>query len=502
MKRESARELRDRVAALEARAAEADALGEQVTSLQREIRLLHYEGDQSRLDAVEESLRAAEELVDAGVPAGEPVGVLGAAADATLRLPGRVVSRLDPGGSGDPPTAGGGRLATSLALVESARADGLRYLLVSGHPLGGEEPGLRLREYLDSRYERLAGDREVGELFGIEADSAGVGPSTVGVALDVALGGDRFVPVLDWTLLDLAAHLPDRMIFSPPPGSAKLVLPYADASVEVVVIDDPARVDDARRVASVATVGARGEPDGRLVAVDVDAFGDTPPRRSFEILLEAGTSGEWIEHLSAALAREGRAVVSAVEDPLAAAGASEADVAVIAEAGILPLPGCLDALGSTLAEDGSVCAASAKLIASDGSLAAAGTMVFADGTAAGIGAGAADTAAPWHEFARPVPTGSGLLAVRPEVAREAGSDGRGLIALAARIWSGGAQVRYQPNAWAVRTVAAEPRGRPGDAAGADGWERALDRRPHRPLKLDPRTWRSLLARDDVAESWR
>ena len=496
MSRASERELRERVADLEARAAEASALASQVASLQREIRLLHYEGDHERFDEVEESLRAAEELVDSGLPAGEPVGVLGAGADAMLSLPGRVVTPLEPGGSGEPPAAGAGRLVTSMALIESARAAGLRNLLVSGPQLGGDELGPRLRDYLDASFELVAENPAVGALYRVEALREPGLPSTVGTALDVALGGDRFVPVLDWTHLGLSARMPDRMIFTPP-GSADVLLPYADDSIVAVVIDDPARADEARRIASVATIGARQEPDGRLVAVDVDAFGGTPALASFEVLVDASAGDAWFERISAALTRKRRTVVRAVERPLAAAADSDAEVAIIAEPGVMPLPGCLDALGVALNRGDAVAAAAPKLVAADGSLAAAGAMVFGDGTVAGIGAGTADTAAPWHEFARPVPAATGLLALRPDRVPDT-AESAGLTAIAAEVWRSGLEVRYQPDAWAVRAIGAEP----AEGTGAPGWEPALERRPHRPLRLDRAAWRSLLARDDVAESWR
>ena len=162
--------------------------------------MLHYEGDHERFDEVEESLRAAEELVDSGLPAGEPVGVLGAGADAMLSLPGRVVTPLEPGGSGEPPAAGAGRLVTSMALIESARAAGLRNLLVSGPQLGGDELGPRLARLPGRQLRaRRRGLRGRCPLPTSRRSASPACPRRVGTALDVALGGDRFVPVLDWT---------------------------------------------------------------------------------------------------------------------------------------------------------------------------------------------------------------------------------------------------------------------------------------------------------------
>ena len=119
--------------------------------------------------------------------------------------------------------------------------------------------------------------------------------------------------------------------------------------------------------------------------------------------------------------------VRAAVDPLAAAVETDAPTVVLAERGVLPLPGCIEAAERLLAHDQQVGGVAVKLFDADGLLEAAGGAAFADGSVAGIAAGA-PAAAPWHEYVRPVAAAVGLVVLRSAAARQiAPSERRGRV---------------------------------------------------------------------------
>ena len=154
---------------------------------------------QQPASADENAARACRELVDGNVPRGERVattspetlGPVGQARGiAALPLP-------DEG-------------AGAVAAVESQRVQGLRFLLLPGP---STEPA-GLTEYLRGRY-RVVAEQEAGTLLDLQAlREPERRTQTLGELLD-RLAGGRQAPVLDWTELELAQHLPGRNVFSP-----------------------------------------------------------------------------------------------------------------------------------------------------------------------------------------------------------------------------------------------------------------------------------------------
>lgn len=497
MSRPTVKELTARVTELESQVAATAALDARLAAIEQAMRSSRHDPDD--LEVIEAALAATSELVTEYVPEGETVAVLTDRDSEPLTIQGRPIVPLPREWPGD----AAGRLASTMAVVEAARANGLDYLLLPPPVLAGGETDPETRAHLIGRFTAIAsggsGLLVRLRLTGHDGDGEGDGAHPpLSVTLDRITGWDRFVPVLDWTDLDLGAVVKDRGLFTAASGD-EAGLPYLDGSVDVVVVDDPGRVDEARRVASRATIGVRRDPQGRIEVVDVDDFGDTVQGPSTEVLIAADGPHD----LDEVIAENCRCPVARVKDPITAAATSEADVAVILTPGVVPLSRCVDALAFTLAADASVGAVAAKLIAGDGRLAAAGSTIFADGSVAGVGAGCEHVAAAWHEFMRPVCTGAGLLAVRPGAASGAEVGLDSLTGLCASLWRAGHEVRYQPDAWAVevRSSAMET----DDASEgrvAEGWRDALPARPQRPFRLDAAAWRELLPREDVSGSWR
>ena len=292
-------------------------------------------------------------------------------------------------------------------------------------------------------------------------------------ALDGILDGERYAPVLDWTAFGLGSLAKDRGIFAAPPDTDG-ELPYLDHSIDVVVVDEPAHVDEARRVATSAVVLA--EPD---------QAGGVQVTRIERIAGDRGTSAEV-------------ALLELAGDAPLAVDAVETEIVAIAEPGVLPLPGCLEIAAGTLERDETAAAVAVKLLDADGLLEGAGFAVFADGSAEGVGAGSAEVAAPWHDFVRPVCAGAGLLVVRAAALRESGDGAASLIDLSGRLRAKGRGLLYQPDAWAVRV---RPDESPDRTAG-EAWSGILAARPERPDTLDDSVWRWLLVHDAPEEAWR
>ena len=105
------------------------------------------------------------------------------------------------------------------------------------------------------------------------------------------------------------------------------------------------------------------------------------------ILVATDADDEWLGRLTEAVAERPGVEVRAAVDPLAAAVETDAPTVVLAERGVLPLPGCIEAAERLLAHDQQVGGVAVKLFDADGSLEAAGGAAFADGSVEGIAAG-------------------------------------------------------------------------------------------------------------------
>jgi hypothetical protein len=505
MKRRKAKKLAERVAVLEAatgvRADGAD-LDARVAALERAIR----QHDRAEPDPTAEAAGGDRyaELIAAHVPAGERLAVVSEASVDGLAVDRRVVAFPEHGRASLP----SGRFDQSVAAIahlEAQRVLGTRFLFVPEPERAWVEARAELVGHLRGRYEIAVDEPGVGLLVDLGAERSRPPARMLAEVLDGLGGGDRYAPILDWTGLDLASTFSERNVFAPlDPEPA--TLPYLDHSVEVVVVADPRRLPEGRRVAAGAVVLVSEDPGGGLVVGDTEAIRGDDSQAPESVLIVVPTSDPadlWVEQVERAVAERPGVTVRAAADPPAIASEAEAEVVLICERGVLPLPGCIETMATTLSSAERVGGVAAKLLGADGSLAAAGAMVFADGSVAGIAAGLGEVSGPWHEYARPVCAATGVLAVRPSAARQAAADaGDGLTAFSAALWRAGCELRYQPDAWAVRALAAGAGNGAEERAVAEAWAPALPALAHRPASFDARVWRGLLAREDVEGSWR
>jgi hypothetical protein len=505
MRRRQLDELAERVAALEAATGRAGGEGElesRLAAIEDAIRALR--GDRDELTATDEAVGRCRDLVADQVPAGELLAVASASAlsVATLGHAPSIPFGAPPSGKGSDPRFEDG--AAAIAHLEALRARGARFLLLPEPARAWIERLPELTEHLHARYRVVADVLEVGLLFDLGSRGADDGAAlSLSEELDRLADGDPYAPILAWTDLDVAPLVTGRNVFEPIAEDGRL--PHLDRTVPIVVVDDPERLTEARRVSAGAVVRVAPRDSGGVEVVDVELV---QPSQGGEVtdvtvIVRTGQADHpWLARVREAIGERAEVEVIASGEPWAAA--ADAEVAVVLDTGVLPLPGCVDALAGTLAatgEDAPAGAATGKVFDATGALAAAGDAVFADGSVAGIGAGSDSGAASWHEYVRPVWAASGALALRGSLAREISADGGSLLAASAAIWATGHPILYQPDAHAVLVTPPDSARAATGGAAADGWDRALPRCPERPLPLDETTWPAVVARHDPEDAW-
>jgi hypothetical protein len=370
----------------------------------------------------------------------------------------------------------------------------------------GSRPWFRrsaeLRDHVVRTYRTVVDDEGAGAVFDLAAPAVTGSRSLRGEVARIAGGLASAPAVLDWTDRDLATELPGLATFRPPDGET---LPYLDASVDIVVVDDEHDVAEARRVASSAVITVATGPSG----VEVAAVEHTGTAAVDGAISEAptvivwssstGTDNTWRTHLAARVAEAGADLHFAEVNGAALAAVSDHDVVVVVEPGVLPLPGAIEA-AARLAAARPASAVAGKILAPDGRIEAAGGMVFFDRSIALIAEASPDVRAPWHDYVRPVCWAPGLVAAAASlwsgVSGPAELAGRPYLReWCAEVWARGGSVTYQPEVTAVRVA-----GNGTEASiplRASSWQRVLDLRPNRPGDLSDGAWRYILAHDDV-----
>lgn len=505
MNRRRLEELAERMAALEGLAGgtiDATSLDARLSAIEDAIRRLRY--DDEDLGEIDDTVRRCRELVGEHVPVGERVAVVSEGDPALLARYDRPIAAFPQGALAGSPDREFGHGAAAIAQLEALRAQDAHFLLVPEPKRSLIERFPELVEHLLIRYQVVADEPGAGLLVDIgtpRASGQAEGPLTE--VLDRLVEGDRYAPVLDWTGLELGSVTGGRNVFAAP-SEIDGELPYLDRTIEVVVIDDAARREEARRVASGAVLMVNCDKNGRVAVTSVEQVVSDGPTIDPILFVVAASEPEdpWLGRIDEALAEVPAISLVADQDLAAVAAEADTEVVVLAERGVLPLPGCIESAAATVAGARDVGAAAVKLFAADGSLESAGSTVFADGSVAGIAAGLREVAAPWHEYVRPVCAARGLLAVRADAAREAAPKQAGsLLSLSAGLWQAGYQLRYQPDAWAVRALEPDSDATPVHD-GTEVWPGVLANRPAPPPILDSSAWRAILAEDDMEGCWR
>ncbi len=441
-----------------------------------------------------------EAMVGGAVPAGQPWLVV---------MPGSPTGVRDastPKATGFPDTGKNRPFADDLshiAHLEALRVRGHRYLVLPE----GSRPWFRrraeLRDHVVRTYRTVVDDEGSGAVFDL-ATAAVAGSRSLRGEVNRIAGGLAAAPaVLDWTDRDLAAELPGLATFRPPAGA---VLPYLDASVDIVVVDEEHDVAEARRVASTAVITvANGSSGVEVAAVEgagamATADGSVPAAPTVLVWSSAaGADTTWRTHLAQRVADAGADLRFAEIDSAGLTAVKDHDVVVVVEPGVLPLPGAIEAAALLVAAR-PASAVAGKVLTPDGRIEAAGGMVFFDRSVALIAEASPDVRAPWHDYVRPVCWAPGLVAAAASL--WVGVNGPPVLTgrpylreWCAEVWARGGSVVYQPAVTAVRVA-----GNGTEASipmRTSSWQRVLDLRPNRPGDLSDGAWRYILAHDDV-----
>jgi hypothetical protein len=512
-------ELSDRVAALEAAGPQAvlDEINARIDGLEHSMQDLRYDVQDltGREDA--ESLRACRRLVRDLVPRSEEVLVVAKGDPLWLDLYGRPTGNFPQDASGRYPGFAFNDGIGAIGHLEAQRLRGASFLLIPEMSGWWNERFPEFATHLAGRYRVAADEPGVGMLVDLRSrgDGGKDTPRTLPEVISRLAGVNACEPaVLDCTGCDLATHMPGRNVFTPPGDSD--VLAYVDNTIDVVVVSSApgsaannkrTRLEEARRVARLAVITIEEDRSAAVVGVeDLSQPEEGKRRTSLRIMVDARKPDpRWLAYLEEALADEPDAEV--VTRPRGWSEVADgAEVVAIVEEGVLPLPGCFDAARATLAGHDRIGAVAAKLLAADGSIEAAGTIVFVDGSWAGIAEGFHQVGAPWHEYVREVCGGAGLVFLTADAldklgAEDPGAPPRPPTAWAGALWAAGLRVLYQPDAAAVRAAGAPDTSASANARVAKAWAPALQARPARPDPLDEGAWRALLAGEQVEASW-
>jgi hypothetical protein len=424
-------------------------------------------------------------------------------ASALVAVPGspRSVRDAVPGRGTAFPT--GGAAVDDLSLVaqlEALRYGGARFFVVPE----GSRPWFRRRVDFNTHvmrsYRRVVDEARAGVVFDLEAPQVEAAPGLRAEIERLAAGLDGPPAVLVHTELDVAGELRRLATFRPPVGAG---LPYLDASVDIVVVDEGGDLDAARRVASVGVVVIAPGPSGvdvRGVEARRDAAPGPDPLRILVMARPIVDDDDWEPRLGARVEQAGAQLrIAPIDAAGLAAAAAEHDVVVMLEPHVLPLPGAIEAAARHAAASPTT-AIAGKVVAADGGLESAGGAVFSDRSVALIGYECAEARASWHEYVRPVCWAPGIVAASASLCRRVGgprgvADRAFLREWCAAVWASGSSVVYQPAAAAVRVRGSGAE--PSTPLESSAWQRVLDLRPKRPTDLTDASWRSLLSHDDV-----
>ena len=388
-----------------------------------------------------------------------------------------------------------------IAQVEALRYAGHRYLVLPEGSRPWFQQQAELRDHVVSSYLTVENRARAGAVFDLTRPASTDERSLRAEVTRLVAGATTGPAVLAWTDLDVAGELPGVTTFRPPPGTE---LPYLDRSIDIVVVDEAHDAGEAHRVASAGVITVRGQAGGIDVRqVEPIGNGDRPrgaDRLGVALLVgDDGADPAWRSMLADRAAGAGAELVVGALDASTLRGFADHDVVIVLEPRVLPLPGAIEAAVALVgAHPGD--AVTGKVLRGDGRLESAGGTVFADRSVALIASGSEDVRAPWHDYARPVCWGAGIVAARGSLwtssdVAPAGNVRSFLREWSAALWEQGATMRYEPAVAAVRLKG--DGGEPSLPLETSRWQRVLDLRPTRPERLGDGEWRYLLAHDDV-----
>jgi GT2 family glycosyltransferase len=532
-------------------------LAERMESVQ-DILELFLRGDKDRVKDIEyrRLIGKIREIVWREVPAGATVLVVSKGDDQLTCFQGRqgwhFPQDRDGNYSGFTPADSG----SAIVQIEALRSKGAHYLLIPAPAFWWLDHYKALKTHLSLRYRTLLQREGICLIYSLCEQPVAEGQARC--ALEAAINEyvrrfRRAPEVLDWdTQLHLAEALPAEVVFSPPDGGGD-VLPYLDQTVDIVALvqAEPARVAEARRVASAAVVewssrdgSPRIEwlkpptaPAPPTVSIIVPSYNGIALTEACLIALKETISSEFggeiivVDDCSTD-DTQARLLSWATKEPRLrilrnsencgflhscnnGAAAATGDIIIFLNNDTLPLYGWLEPLLRTFQEWPDAGAVGGKLVYPDGRLQEAGGVVFSDGSAANLGKEDLELDAPLYNYVREVDYVTGALIATP---RRLFNELEGLdpwyqpayyeeTDYCFRLRQKGYKIYYQPESVVIHfeggTSGTDPSSGPKrhQVINRDKfrkrWREVLRFQPPPPVRFDSALWYSLAVRDQM-----
>jgi len=509
-----------------------DGLEESLHDIESTQELAGLSGDaKDRQAAYLLSIRRIRDVVGELTPRGAGILVVSKGHDSLVKFTGRKGLHFPQDESGHYPGHPTSDLG-AIAHLEAMRARGANYLVLPAIALWWLDHFRKFAAHLENRYPVIHSDPETCVIFALRtAASVGAGwiPLVQAVAVHEETTGTQ-ASVLNWdTGIDFGKKLPGAILFEPHPGQD--VLPYADASIDMVAVTSPdrQRLAEARRVATTAVVifePAKRAGREQEFSIEWRMAGDRKAAQTAEIFCLTPDpkllTQEWLAEFRAAfppdfegkfhaitcggaLAASGRKSlprwlnVHAARNPIEVcnrlARQSTADVLLFAECGLLLLPGAIASLLGTFRGFPSAGLVGGKLLTSGGLLKELGRTARRDGSFELIGSGNWACDGPESSYVRDVAICSGSLAATPRTLfvdiggfdNEFSVPAYALADYAAKVGTAGKRIFCQPEA-----VAVAPSGYRIDREAEDRCRRIFAERMHTEQPEQPPLRKQLL----------
>lgn len=414
--------------------------------------------------------RRIADAIDRLVPARSTVLVVSKGDEDLLRLTGRSAWHFPQTDTGVYAGHYPADAAAAIDHLELVRAKGAHFLLFPATSCWWLDHYSQFGEHLTHRYRQIFRRDDVGVVFDLRRARAAESDWNADLLKTIEEFQDRVrrnPAILDCdTGLDVASGFPQHTVFSP--STADSVLPYLDATIDVVVCGTwSPRAGEARRVAKTVLLtaapasGRRRQGTPGVVRLHAgwleQGSAETPPSVSIIIPCHNGTTltESCLMSLDATLPPYFRGEVIVVDDASTdgtqamlarrakwdkrvrvirnrrnigflrscnrAGNAAKGNMLVFLNNDALPRPGWLAALLRTFRDRQDAGAVGGKLLYRDGRLQEAGGVVFSDGSGANFGKGDLRPDDPLYSFVREVDYCSGaLLATTRSLFKELG----------------------------------------------------------------------------------
>jgi GT2 family glycosyltransferase len=483
-------------------------------------------------------IRRIRDVVRTAVPADATVAVVSKGDDELLKLYGRHGMHFPQDRLGRYAGFYPSNAFSAIVQLEAVRSKGADYLLFPSTAFWWLDRYAELKRHLERRYRLVVRDEETCAIYALRQRGPWLDFEDAVAECRQRLNHEP--AILDWdTGLDLAGVLPECTVFSTCEKTA--ALPYLDRTIEIVAVNtnDPALIEEARRVASEAVFNFARDGAGlewrensapaELPAVSIvipvhngaaltesclrSVIETLPANFQGEIIVvdDASTDAtaarldQWASAEKRLKVISNRRQTGLLASAVRGARAATGDLLIFLNHDTIALPGWLPPLLRIFRDFPDAGAAGGRLFFADGSQEEAGAVVFRDGSAAQFGHADHQLDATLYNFVREVDCCSGALLATPRALFEqlGGFDaaykphGCEDTDYCFKIREAGRRVYFQPESTVIHVEGGSGVNRNREAHHAKlvkKWSAALAGQPVRPSQTNAVAWRALVER--------